>query len=514
MVIFIFSKDEGMIAMLYWNQLLNPKRRRETSSVEKTKSDTRTPFKKDFDTICNSTVLRRLQDKAQVFPLEQEDYARTRLTHSIEVLSIAESLGVQALNIIHDPENACFLEKSPSGKKPLYIPEIPPYLRTRNPINKIPYINEIPTILMSAALLHDMGNPPFGHLGEQIINDWFNNNWSTLNIPLTGSQMDDLLNFDGNAQLLRLVTRLSYVVDENGMNLSYPVMASIIKYPCSSSEIDRSKLSKKKVGYFVTEKEVFNDIVTSLGLRTSNGVCRHPLAFLLEAADDIAYLSADIEDACHKGVLTLEELQAALEECNKEYLKKQGSSDPIIEQVVNSIDRYKAIASENGYPNVSDYVIHRLRILIKGIMIDAMSDAFAKLYKEIMNGSCEQELIDASSVNNLAKVLRKIESDKIHYCTEIVESKTRAIVILNKLLSLYVQSILAYNPAKDYKKDTEENLLYLSLSENYRYLCEKAIASETDEKTIIYNKLRLVIDQISGMTDSRAMSIYQRLSAT
>ena len=131
-----------------------------------------------------------------------------------------------------------------------------------------------------------------------------------------------------------------------------------------------------------------------------------------------------------------------------------------------------------------------------------------------MNGTCEQELIDASSVNNLAKVLRKIESDKIHYCPEIVESKTRAIVILNKLLSLYVQSILAYNPAKDYNKDTEENLLYLSLSENYRYLCEKALTSETDEKTIIYNKLRLVIDQISGMTDSRAMSIYQRLSAT
>lgn len=147
--------------MLYWDKLLNPKRIRETSSVIRTRSDNRSPFKKDFDTICNSTVLRRLQDKAQVFPLEEEDYARSRLTHSIEVLSIAESLGIQAREIIKKKENKKYISQKSDNST---------YRKT----NKL--IDSIPTILMGAALLHDMGNPPFGHLGEQIINDWFKDN--------------------------------------------------------------------------------------------------------------------------------------------------------------------------------------------------------------------------------------------------------------------------------------------------------------------------------------------------
>lgn len=248
--------------MLYWNLLLKPKRVREKSTVEKTSNDNRSPFKKDFDTVCNSTILRRLQDKAQVFPLEQEDYARTRLTHSIEVLSIAESLGMQAINVIRNHD-----------KK--YISNIE---------DECCYIDEIPNILKAVALLHDMGNPPFGHLGEQIIGDWFNNNLGklainsdrrlvfkdgsdtkdTLAYKLKGAYSKDLINFEGNAQLLRLVSKLNLVVDDNGMNLSYPVLASFIKYPTNSESIDKSILRKKKVGYFTSEKELFEDIQQTL----------------------------------------------------------------------------------------------------------------------------------------------------------------------------------------------------------------------------------------------------------
>lgn len=246
--------------MLYWDKLLTPKRSRDTASVPRTASDNRSPFKKDFDTVCNSAVLRRLQDKAQVFPLEQEDYARTRLTHSIEVMSVASSLAVQAVKIILDTDFNKYISEDCQDTDKI-----------------CDYIKEIPTILNAAALLHDMGNPPFGHLGEQIISDWFRSQLpkivkksdgsfafndvgsadDTLAYKLKGKYADDLMHFEGNAQLLRLVTKLSYVVDEHGMNLSYPVLASFIKYPCPSSRINKSKLSTKKWAILLPKKKFY-----------------------------------------------------------------------------------------------------------------------------------------------------------------------------------------------------------------------------------------------------------------
>ena len=149
---------------MYWDILLNPKRFRDYTTVVKSPSDNRSPFKKDFDTVCNSTILRRLQDKAQVFPLEQEDYARTRLTHSIEVMSIAESLGFQVVDAIYKMDSK-YTYKSKDQKAKESADEL---------------IKGIPYILKTAALLHDMGNPPFGHLGERIIGDWFKNNLDKL----------------------------------------------------------------------------------------------------------------------------------------------------------------------------------------------------------------------------------------------------------------------------------------------------------------------------------------------
>ncbi|MGM9614677.1 MAG: dGTP triphosphohydrolase [Oscillospiraceae bacterium] len=490
--------------MLYWDKLLEPKRFRSTSSVFAAPSDKRSPFKKDFDTVCNSTILRRLQDKAQVFPLEQEDYARTRLTHSIEVLSIAESLGMQASKIILNNLDGHLSRNDYSEDE----------------LNRIKQsINDIPIILGTAALLHDMGNPPFGHLGEQIIGDWFRENLprlvkktdgtyaykdggdaeNTLSYKLKGSLAEDLIHFDGNAQLLRLVTKLNYVVDENGMNLTFPVMATFIKYPCASTQINKATLSTKKVGYFTSESTQFNEITGALGLTG----CRHPLAFLLEAADDIAYLSADIEDAQKKGIVSLD--------CLETYLKRN-EKDVVVERVLEQIKCYKKEAKIIKYPNVDDYVIRRIRILIKGIMIDAMNDAFSNAYQDIMNGTCENELINLSSVATLAENLRSIERDKIYYCDSIVRSKTRAFRIIQKLLEAYVPAVLNYKDS-DSGRDTAEHILYLSLSENYRFVCEQANKKTKDEAIKLYNRLLLVTDQISGMTDSRAMSIYQMITA-
>ncbi len=490
--------------MLYWDLLLKPTRFRSSSSVAPSPNDMRSPFKKDFDTVCNSTIIRRLQDKAQVFPLEEEDYARTRLTHSIEVMSIAESLGMQARKVVLD-NLTCNLSKND------YSEEESARIK-RN-------VEDIPMILATAALLHDMGNPPFGHLGEQIIGDWFRNNLpklikssdglyayndvgdarNTLAYKLKGSWAEDLIHFEGNAQLLRLVTKLNYVVDENGMNLTFPVMATFIKYPCSSIKINKDKLSAKKTGYFTAEKDQFDLITRTLGLKGS----RHPLAFLLEAADDIAYLTADLEDAQKKGIVSLD--------CLEMYLK-QNENDPIIKKTLLEIQRYRDYAKQSNYPNVDDYVIRRIRIFVKGIMIDAMNEAFSAAYRDIMSGVCETELISISSVAILAETFRKIERDKIYYCESIVKNKTRAFRIIQKLLEAYVPAVLNYK-ATDSGKDTAENILYLSLSENYRYICEQANKNTDNETTQLYNRLLLVTDQISGMTDSRAMSIYRMLSA-
>lgn len=499
--------------MLIWEKLLQPKRLRENLTVEKSESDNRSPFKKDFDTVCNSTVLRRLQDKAQVFPLEKEDYARTRLTHSIEVMSIAESLSFSAISTIKMNQ--------------------PKYISSAKVKNKkeaaLALIDEIPYILKTTALLHDMGNPPFGHLGEEIIGEWFKNNLGnlsfntdrklvfgtgkeskeTLEFMFKGKRAEDLKHFEGNAQLFRLVTKLCWNVDEYGMNLSYPVLASFIKYPISSTQIDPSKgLFYKKAGYYTSEESLFKKISSELHL----GNNRHPLAFLLEASDDIAYLTADIEDAHRKGLISARTI--------RDYLQNN-TSDPIISRLLQAMDDYTTLADEMKYEDQECYVVHRLRVLMKGLMINAVNEAFSDKYVDIMEGKLKNELLEVSSACNLVKCLKRIEKERIYYCPQIVKSKTKAIAVLTKLLEVYVPAIVNWDESER-QSDSTNNLLYLSLSKNYRHVCElenrKVMngSSSIEEKLEIctYNKILLVADQISGMTDSHALSVYRTITAT
>lgn len=492
----------GIIMNLYWNKLLSPKRCREKPTVERSENDKRSAFKKDFDTICNSTILRRLQDKAQVFPLENEDYARTRLTHSIEVMSIAESLGMHAEDVIKNGDKKFLCDDSALE------------------VDTIQLVNDIPTILKTVALLHDMGNPPFGHLGEQIIRDWFKDNLgnlafnsdgilvyttnsdakTTLEYILKGRCKNDLIHFDGNAQLFRLVNKLSFVVDEFGMNLTYPVMSSFIKYPTSSSQINKGGKFSKKLGYFKSEADIYKKIDSALAL---NGH-RHPLSFILEAADDIAYLTADIEDAHKKGLISLDVI--------KEYLLK-ASGDLLIDRVLKAMFDYEEEAKKLDYNDIEVYVMHRTRVLIKGLMIDAVYSAFSDNYEKIMTGTFEEELLNVSSAATIANTLQNIEKDNIYYSPQVLLTKTRAFSILEQLLKTFVPAIVNWDESVDDGKDTTNNLIYQSFSKNYRYICNCANKNKTDLKENVYNKLLLVTDQISGMTDTHALSVYHTLIA-
>lgn len=480
-----------------WATLLQPKRIRDTSSVTKMGNDGRSPFKKDFDTVCNCTGIRRLQDKAQVFPLEREDYARTRLTHSLEVMSIAESLGVEALNVI--PNKSGF------------------------PPKVIQNLNDIPTILRVAALLHDMGNPPFGHLGEEIISDWFKTNLPKLRIiennhvifsetnaahsimvaNILNEQMKaDLYNFEGNAQLLRLVSKLSNVVDDNGMNLTYPVLATIIKYPKKSIEIGSTDgIESKKMGYMYSENELYTQINVTLGL---NGK-RHPLVFLLEAADDIAYLTADIEDAHKKGMVSLSRFLQLLNE-NK--------NDDFISYVLTEYEKYEDQWVKTPIPEHDNYIMQRLRIFIKGKMISAVKDAFEKNYQAIMSGNFNNELLSCSAADRLVTIIRKdIEKKYIYYSQNITKTKLQSYQIIDTLLNRFIPSV--FNQKGIGESDDQHTLIYSLISNNYRYVCEqKCKGKQFLDKENLYYRLLLVTDFIAGMTDTYAMDMYHLFIAT
>ena len=290
------------------------------------------------------------------------------------------------------------------------------------------------------------------------------------------------------------------MVDEFGMNLTYPVMSTFIKYPTSSLEINNKNLSCKKMGYFSSEKKIYQTIDNELGL---NG-CRHPLAFLLEAADDIAYLTADIEDAHHKGIISMREIEEYFESCK---------DDELVETVIASMKTYKEKAMQMDYYDVENYVVHRTRVLIKGLMIDAVYSAFDEFYETIMKGRFDKELISVSRASEIARILRSIENNDIYYSPQILKNKTRAFSVIKKLLETYVPAVVNWSKTQDYGKDTSNNLLYQSLSKNYRYICETSNKQTENESEIIYNKLLLVTDQIAGMTDTHALSVYKTITA-
>lgn len=283
-----------------WEQLLSGQRQRMGYAKHGTKSnDLRSEFEKDYHRIIGSASFRRLQDKTQVFPLDKSDFIRTRLTHSLEVSSFGKSLGQN----------------------------IGEYILTykKDPDFTVEMKEDICNILQCAGLIHDIGNPPFGHFGETAIREWFQKNLPSLEYKgrkleeaLLPQMKEDFLNFEGNAQALRLVTKLHYLVDENGMNLTYALLNTIVKYPVSSLEIRSTQdIRTKKMGYYYADRDLFSEIERETGTKGR----RHPLTFILEAADDLAYKTADVEDAFVKGFLSYYQLREELKKLDEKYVK-------------------------------------------------------------------------------------------------------------------------------------------------------------------------------------------------
>lgn len=464
-----------------WDRLLCSTRSRQ--NVRNNASDVRTEFRKDYHRIIGSASFRRLQDKTQVFPLDRGDFVRTRLTHSLEVSSFAESVGDTALRRLMS-----------EGRS-----EITSEVR-----------EACCDILRCAGLIHDIGNPPFGHFGEYTIREWFSEHLSQLTYKdkpveeLLSSQMKgDLLHFEGNAQALRVLTRLHYLIDEHGMNLTYALLNTVIKYPVSSLGIDKKSgdIRTKKMGYYLTEQGLYESIISATGAEG----CRYPLTFLLEAADDIAYKTADIEDAVKKGMISYSELLSELRE------KAERCADEVQRNTLSAaadklfVCRERAI--QRAMPDPERNAVQNWIIAMQSVLIYAASDAFAENYDLIMNGDMRCELLSASSAAQLAEALSDIAYRYAFRSKEILKIELSVATMMDLLLQKLTGAVLRYGTAQ--QKITDEKLISV-ISENYVKICEMQCEG-ADEAHQAYYRLMLVTDYICGMTDGFARELYREI---
>lgn len=470
-----------------WEQLLSTKRSRGgDGKPRKLKStDLRSEFEKDYHRIIGSASFRRLQDKTQVFPLDKSDFIRTRLTHSLEVSSLAKSLGQ---NI---GENILTYRKDPGFQ---------PGMK-----------EDICNILQCAGLIHDIGNPPFGHFGEVAIREWFQKNLpsltykgETLDHLLTPQMREDFYHFEGNAQAFRLVSKLHFLVDENGMNLTYALLNTIVKYPVSSLGIslDSGDIRSKKMGYYFADEALFREVQEATG---TNGR-RHPLTFILEAADDIAYKTADIEDAFIKGFISYHVLKEELEKLEKSKRNEKATFHP-----AEKLEQLYQRGVERKESRPEEYAVKNWIVRVQGFLITCATFGFTANYDRIMEGTYGQDLFYGTFAEELMELLgelayRRVFSSKPIYLMEVTEAG-----ILNFLMDSFVRAVLYYDEEEDRLGSIDQRLVSF-ISSNYKnaYHYQAKGKSETER---LYLRLLLVTDYICGMTDSYAKRFYQEMKA-
>ncbi|MBR2895890.1 MAG: dNTP triphosphohydrolase [Oscillospiraceae bacterium] len=463
---------------MQWAQLLSKKHFQETT-------DTPVIYENDYDTIICSTLFRRLQDKAQVFPLDDDDYVRTRLTHSLEVSAIGKRIGEYVFHQLKNREVDHWFEEHSE--------------------------KEFSDVLLCAGLVHDIGNPPFGHFGEYAIREWFSNHLSQLSPGgtkvsdiLTEWQLQDFYCFEGNAQSLRLLSKTPYLGRTNGFNLSYSVLGSIIKYPVSSAELkSRTSNRYKKIGYHYAERVLFEDIQSSMGLNGN----RHPLSYLLEAADDIAYRTSDLEDAMVKKVISFHQIVGAFEQ-NDILFDEQGVDQSQVEKHVHQLKTfYQQELRRNGQkPELT--AVQRWNRYLQGIMVQDAGNAFMKHYDDIMDGRFHGDLFDHTVSGCIIQVIAQL-SERLIYTSSI---KTRPELfgrrVIDSLLTQFMPAAIVY--------DTGESATFIerrtidTISEFYKSMYRSESLGKSEQEKL-YLRILMVTDYISGMTDNYAKKLYQEL---
>lgn len=463
--------------MLNWDNLLCEERSRTSTRINSEKKDeyvTRNEFEADYDRIVGSSSVRRLQDKAQVFPLQKNDFVRTRLTHSIEVSAIARSLAKTV---------GMTLEKK--GRF------------TREQTEKFM------GMLQTAGLIHDLGNPPFGHYGETVIRNWYKEvvlkEKENRDSHYEVNQEDtDFLYFDGNVQNLRIVTKLQTLNDQYGANFTYGTLATIIKYPFSSQN---SKHSKYKFGYFKSEENIIQQIWAKTGLK--EGV-RHPATFLLEAADDIVYICDDIEDGVKKEYIPWFKEYDRLKEI---FLLDSKYAD-IFKKLDNVTLNEDMVEEEKILAHVRLF-----RNAVQGYLIKSAVKCFFDNYDEIMNGRYGlKDLLENDK--EFVKELKRITRDYCFACDEVLTLEIVGNRVIRELLDIFYKAIITSNHEIIEDTTKYEGKIYHMISDNYKYIAKFDYVNNRcrELKNMKeYDKIHLIVDFISGMTDSYAVLLYKKL---
>lgn len=441
-----------------WEQLLSLKRYGDTNKrIRKEQDETRLGFEVDYDRIIFSSEFRSLQDKTQVIPLSKTDFVHTRLTHSLEVSVVARSLGRKV--------GQKLLEKYP------HLQSVHGY-----------QINDFGAIAAAAALAHDIGNPPFGHSGEKAIGEYFKTgNGKQFKDQLTDKEYQDLCDFEGNANGFKIVTQ-NRVGREGGLRLSYATLGAFIKYPKESlPKKPTNSISDKKYGVFQSEKEVFLDLADELGLIESNkgndlSFHRHPLAFLVEAADDICYTIIDFEDGINLGLIQ--------EEFALEYL---------INLVRDSIN----INKYNSLTNTKDRVSY-LRALAINTLINEAVTIFMKNEELILKGEFNIALLERSKYEAQIKDIIKLSVEKIYQSREVIDKEITGYEVITKLLNTFITAV---NNNHNSKQTNYDNLLLKILPKTIDF-----------ENQSLYNRLLNVCHFIALLSDSKAILTYKKIA--
>ena len=484
-----------------WASLLSTdKLRKEDEEPRDWESYPINSFEKDYSKIVSSAVFRRLQDKTQVFPLDKSDFVRTRLTHSIEVSTIARQLGIM-------------ISKNTTPYKRKDISDA---------------AETISSILLCAGLLHDLGNPPFGHFGEAVIGEWFHSNLDkilyrsnettpaeqrrTLRSVLTPQMVADLEHFEGNAQALRLLSKARY---GSGINVSVSVISTLIKYPTNSLIFSKesTNVAAHKMGYYLAEKETFQKIADKVGTSQGDGsICRHPLAFFLEAADDIAYATADLEDAFKKRLFTLQEFIEFFKsgydqnQVNNREGENHYSKEHYSDILIKELESRTAIAEDERFHQWIHYT--------RRWLMHSATFRFSKDYKKIMDGQFQYELFHDVNHTITMKLLKDAMREFVYNSPGILRLELSAQTIISFLLDKFVHAVLYYGCEDSTYKLTQADKKCLHLiSSNYKSdYAEEKKWHEKDEAYCLYLRLLMVTDYISGMTDSFARTLYRELS--
>ncbi|EAZ96580.1 deoxyguanosinetriphosphate triphosphohydrolase [Flavobacteria bacterium BAL38] len=445
--------------MMQWEQLLSLKRQGDTSKrLRKEQDDTRLGFEVDYDRIIFSAAFRSLQDKTQVIPLSKTDFVHNRLTHSLEVSVVGRSLGR-------------LVGKQIIANYP-HLQEVHGY-----------QANDFGAIVAAAALSHDIGNPPFGHSGEKAIGEYFKTgNGLQYKDQLTEKEWQDLIDFEGNANGFSVLAASREGI-EGGLRISYATLGAFMKYPKESlPKKPTSKICDKKYGFFQSDKSFFNEVAAELGLISNKsgndiGFERHPLAYLVEAADDICYTIIDFEDGINLGLIQ--------EEFALEYL---------IKLVKNGIDTKKY----NELITKEDRISY-LRALAIGSLINDAVAVFMKNEKAILAGEFPFALMDKSQYKAQMNDIIQISVKNVYQSKEVIQKEVMGYKIINNLLDGFCT---AYNKKVNGTASNYDELLLKLLPERFQF-----------QKENLYDRLLHICHFVSLLTDGKALELYKTIQA-